>query len=144
MARPLTAPSAAGSASARAAEEQTVDGSDEIDDVDAVVVPPPMPVAPVMETLPPDAWADGVAHTVAALCHGSEPSFHSWTIQVPLDGEALPHTELRMTFSRHHLQLRFSTASTRSFHLISAHQAQLRALLVRALPGDRHIDIELT
>lgn len=92
----------------------------------------------------PDAWAQGVADTVVTLCTSSDPSFHSWTIQVPIDSAALPHTELRMTFSRHHLLLRFSTQSTQSYALISAHQSQLQRLLRSDLPGDRHIDIELT
>lgn len=104
---------------------------------------PPVASAPALHELPND-WASGLADTVLTLCTGSDPSFHSWTIQVPIDSAALPHTELRMTFSRHHLQLRFSTQSTQSYALISAHQSQLHRLLSRDLPGDRHIDIELT
>jgi|GEM_PF-6000155 len=102
------------------------------------------PVSAIVSAIVEADWSSGVADTVTALCQASEPSFHSWTIQVPLDSAALPHTELRMTFSRHHLLLRFSTQSTQSFTLISAHQSRLRELLAQALPGDRHIDIELT
>lgn len=113
----------------------------------AVEIPPQvMPTAGVA-TSPaelPNDWANSLADTVLALCTGSDPAFHSWTIQVPIDSAALPHTELRMTFSRHHLLLRFSTQSTQSYALISAHQSQLNRLLSRDLPGDRHIDIELT
>lgn len=104
---------------------------------------PPVGAAPSATDLSGD-WANGLADTVLTLCTGSDPAFHSWTIQVPIDSAALPHTELRMTFSRHHLLLRFSTQSTQSYALISAHQSQLHRLLSRDLPGDRHIDIELT
>ncbi len=109
---------------------------------------PPLSMLPVGAPAPPAElsgdWANGLADTVLTLCTGSDPNFHSWTIQVPIDSAALPHTELRMTFSRHHLLLRFSTQSTQSYALISAHQSQLHRLLIRDLPGDRHIDIELT
>ncbi|MBB3193671.1 type III secretion HpaP family protein [Roseateles terrae] len=109
--------------------------------LDAPVMP--LPTSPPSAALP-DAWAQGLADTVVTLCSSSDPNFHSWTIQVPIDSAALPHTELRMTFSRHHLLLRFSTQSTQSYALISAHQSQLQRLLRSDLPGDRHIDIELT
>lgn len=108
------------------------------------VTAPPMPLPHVAWTPLPEGWERELADTVATLCRSSEPNFHSWTIQVPVDAETLPHTELRLTFSPHHLTLRFSTQSTRSLALISAHQSQLRALLVRALPGDRHIEIDIT
>lgn len=144
LVRSLAGPAPAGEGESTSARAAAPEAGTEALAPPAVVVPPPMPVPAVTEVPAQEGWADDIADTVAALCQGSEPSFHSWTIQVPLDSEALPHTQLRMTFSRHHLLLRFSTESTRSFHLVSAHQSQLRALLVRALPGDRHIDIELT
>jgi len=108
------------------------------------VTAPPIPLPHVAWTPLPEGWERELADTVATLCRSSEPNFHSWTIQVPVDAETLPYTELRLTFSPHHLALRFSTQSTRSLALISAHQSQLRALLVRALPGDRHIEIDIT
>lgn len=111
---------------------------------DEAVVVPDMPIPVVAWTPLPEGWETSVADTVASLCRGSDPAFHSWTIQVPLDGDALPHTELRLTFSPHHLLLRFSTQSTRSLALISARQSQLRDLLSRALPDQRHIDIDIT
>ncbi|OWQ47975.1 hypothetical protein CDL60_05120 [Roseateles noduli] len=112
--------------------------------LDQTVTAPPMPIPHVAWTPLPEGWERELADTVATLCRSSEPAFHSWTIQVPVDAETLPHTELRLSFSPHQLALRFSTQSTRSLALISAHQSQLRALLVRALPGDRHIEIDIT
>ncbi len=112
--------------------------------LDLTVTAPTMPIPHVAWTPLPEGWERELADTVATLCRSSEPNFHSWTIQVPVDAETLPHTELRLTFSPHQLTLRFSTQSTRSLALISAHQSQLRALLVRALPGDRHIEIDIT
>ncbi|MFX1678927.1 type III secretion HpaP family protein [Mitsuaria sp. CC2] len=112
--------------------------------LDQTVTAPPMPIPHVAWTPLPEGWERELADTVATLCRSSEPNFHSWTIQVPVDAETLPHTELRLSFSPHQLTLRFSTQSTRSLALISAHQSQLRALLVRALPGDRHIEIDIT
>nr|WP_297524087.1 type III secretion HpaP family protein [uncultured Roseateles sp.] len=136
---PVIAMAEAGAREAGEAQEAGPDTA-----LDQTVIAPPMPIPHVAWTPLPEGWERELADTVASLCRSSEPNFHSWTIQVPVDAENLPHTELRLTFSPHHLTLRFSTQSTRSLALISAHQSQLRALLVRALPGDRHIEIDIT
>lgn len=106
---------------------------------------PPLPLQPMLtwNALPED-WEHTLVDTVAELCRASDPAFHSWTVKVPLDPEALPHTELRLSFSPHHLRLRFSTQSTLSQALVSAHQDQLCGLLRDALPTARDIDIDLT
>lgn len=109
------------------------------------VTPPPIPFRPqVVWNELPEGWEDALADVVARLCRASDPAFHSWTVQVPLDPEALPETELRLTFSPHHLRLRFSTASTVSLAVVSAHQDHLSALLREAMPEARHIDIDIT
>lgn len=127
-----------------AREAQEAEADEEAALPDPSVTAPPMPIPNVAWTPLPEGWERELTETVSALCRSSEPNFHSWTIQIPVDAETLPHTELRLTFSPHHLLLRFSTQSTRSLALISTHQSQLRALLVRALPGDRHIEIDIT
>jgi hypothetical protein len=137
---PALATAEAGAREASEAQEADADQDVALDTVTA----PPMPMPHVAWTPLPEGWERELADTVATLCRSSEPNFHSWTIQVPVDAETLPHTELRLSFSPHQLTLRFSTQSTRSLALISAHQSQLRALLVRALPGDRHIEIDIT
>ncbi|WP_431257351.1 type III secretion HpaP family protein [Roseateles chitinivorans] len=137
---PVLAAAEAGAREASEAQEADADQDVALDTVTA----PPMPIPHVAWTPLPEGWERELADTVATLCRSSEPNFHSWTIQVPVDAETLPHTELRLSFSPHQLTLRFSTQSTRSLALISAHQSQLRALLVRALPGDRHIEIDIT
>jgi type III secretion control protein HpaP len=137
---PVLAAAEAGAREAGEAREADADQDLALDTVTA----PPMPIPHVAWTPLPEGWERELADTVATLCRSSEPNFHSWTIQVPVDAETLPHTELRLSFSPHQLTLRFSTQSTRSLALISAHQSQLRALLVRALPGDRHIEIDIT
>ncbi|HEY1395386.1 type III secretion HpaP family protein [Roseateles sp.] len=136
---PVIAVAEAGAREASEAQEAEQDTA-----LDQTVTAPPMPIPHVAWTPLPEGWERELADTVATLCRSSEPNFHSWTIQVPVDAETLPHTELRLSFSPHQLTLRFSTQSTRSLALISAHQSQLRALLVRALPGDRHIEIDIT
>jgi hypothetical protein len=142
--RPRPPVMAAMEAGAReAGEAQAADAEQEFA-LDLTVTAPTMPIPHVAWTPLPEGWERELTDTIATLCRSSEPNFHSWTIQVPVDAETLPHTELRLTFSPHQLQLRFSTQSTRSLALISAHQSQLRALLVRALPGDRHIEIDIT
>ncbi len=109
------------------------------------VVHPPLPTLPVVNWTPlPQGWDAALVDTISLLCRGADPHFHSWTILVPLNPETLPHTELRLSFSPHRLQLRFSTQSTRSLALVSAHHDALRSLLRQALPDDRHIDIEIT
>lgn len=109
------------------------------------VVHPPLPTLPAVNWTPlPDGWDTALVDTISLLCRSSDPNFHSWTILVPLNPETLPHTELRLTFSPHRLQLRFSTQSTRSLALVSAHHDALRDLLRQALPDDRHIDIDIT
>ncbi|UXH78298.1 type III secretion HpaP family protein [Roseateles amylovorans] len=109
------------------------------------VVHPPLPTLPVVNWTPlPQGWDAALVDTISLLCRSSDPNFHSWTILVPLNPETLPHTELRLSFSPHRLQLRFSTQSTRSLALVSAHHEALRGLLRQALPDDRHIDIEIT
>ena len=137
---PVLAAAEAGAREAGEAQEADTDQDLALDTVTA----PPMPIPHVAWTPLPEGWERELADTVATLCRSSEPNFHSWTIQVPVDAETLPHTELRLSFSPHQLTLRFSTQSTRSLAQISAHQSQLRALLVRALPGDRHIEIDIT
>ncbi|RZI61984.1 MAG: hypothetical protein EOP37_05470 [Rubrivivax sp.] len=137
---PVPGAAEAGAREAGEAQEADADQDLALDTVTA----PPMPIPHVAWTPLPEGWERELADTVATLCRSSEPAFHSWTIQVPVDAETLPHTELRLSFSPHQLTLRFSTQSTRSLALISAHQSQLRALLVRALPGDRHIEIDIT
>lgn len=130
--RPVTAVAAAHS---READEPALDGP---------VVPTPLPFPAVHWTAPTPGWDSALVETVALLCRSSDPAFHSWTVQVPLDPETLPHTELRLTFSPHHLQLRFLTQSTRSLHLVSSHLDALHALMRDALPDARHIDIDIT
>lgn len=142
--RPRPPVIAAAEAGAREASEAQEAEAEQDAALDQAVTAPPMPIPHVAWTPLPEGWERELTDTVATLCRSSEPNFHSWTIQVPVDAETLPHTELRLSFSPHQLTLRFSTQSTRSLALISAHQSQLRALLVRALPGDRHIEIDIT
>lgn len=106
---------------------------------------PDMPWPAAVAWLPlPQGWDAALVDTVATLCRRADPSFHGFSVTVPMNPETLPHTELRLTLSPHYLQLRFSTQSTRSHDLVLRHLVTLRAMLAQALPDSRHIDIELT
>ena len=92
----------------------------------------------------PEDWDVDLANRITALCQRAAPSFHAWSVTVPLDAAVLPDTELHLALSRERLGLRFQTLSPYSMALIERHQHRLVALLQRTLPGSREIDVELS
>lgn len=92
----------------------------------------------------PEDWDLDLAHRVIQLCKRASPSFHSWSVTVPLDPTVLPDTELAMALSPSRLLLRFKTQSAYSMALIRRHEPRLVAMLTQALPPSREIEVELS
>ncbi len=109
-----------------------------------VAIAPEAPWMNVSFTPPPPDWDAAIVRTIAAMCRHADPSFENWSVVVPINPSALPETELRISLSPHRLQLRFHTQSTRSFDLVLQHRDALHALLEKALPFSKEIDIDLT
>jgi type III secretion control protein HpaP len=91
----------------------------------------------------PGDWDLDLARRVIQLCKRASPSFHSWTVTVPLDPTVLPDTELAMAMLPSRLALRFKTQSPYSMALIRRHEDRLVSLLAQALPA-RQVDVELS
>jgi hypothetical protein len=115
-----------------------------------IVSPPPPPdqATPLRPQQQPTAtgpaWEQSLAQLVHTLCSSSDPSITHWTIQVPLDPDALPETTLHLALSPRRLQLRFNTQSSWSLRLLSDRTKSLVQLLQQTLPDLRDIDVELT
>ena len=104
----------------------------------------PMPaatgVAPDGDAPP---WLGDIVEQVTSLTAGSDARFQHWAITVPLDPQALPDSELRLTLSPGTMALRFRTGSGDAAALVSRHRDALRARL-EALPSSPPaIDIDL-
>lgn len=97
-----------------------------------------------LPTPAPEGWDRDLADRVARLCRRADPSFQSWSITVPLDPAVLPTTELDISLSQERLALLFRTQSPYSLSLVNRHRARLVALLQRALPFARDIEVETT
>jgi hypothetical protein len=88
-------------------------------------------------------WLGDIVEQVTSLTAGSDARFQHWAITVPLDPQALPECELRLTLSPGTMALRFRTGSSESAALVSRHRDALRARL-EALPSSPPaIDIDL-
>ncbi|MGM9491232.1 type III secretion HpaP family protein [Ideonella sp. YS5] len=88
-------------------------------------------------------WLGDIVQQVTQLTAGSDARFQHWSITVPLDPEALPDCELRLSLSPGSMALRFRTGSATSAALVSRHRDALRARL-EALPSSPSaIDIDL-
>jgi hypothetical protein len=88
-------------------------------------------------------WLGDIVEQVTSLTAGSDARFQHWAITVPLDPQALPDCELRLSLSPGTMALRFRTGSSESAALVSRHRDALRARL-EALPSSPPaIDIDL-
>ena len=88
-------------------------------------------------------WLGDIVQQISQLSEGGDARFQHWSITVPLDPQALPDCELRMTLSPGALALRFRTGSQQSAALVCRHREKLRAQL-EALPSSPPaIDIDL-
>jgi hypothetical protein len=88
-------------------------------------------------------WLGDIVQQISQLSEAGDARFQHWSITVPLDPQALPDCELRMTLSPGALALRFRTASQQSAALVCRHREKLRAQL-EALPSSPPaIDIDL-
>lgn len=91
----------------------------------------------------PEDWDLDLALRVIQLCKRASPSFHAWSVTVPLDPTVLPDTELAMALTPSRLALRFKTHAAYSMALIKRHEPRLVSLLARGLPASREIDVEV-
>jgi hypothetical protein len=88
-------------------------------------------------------WLGDIVEQVTSLTAGSDARFQHWSVTVPLDPQALPDCDLRLTLSPGTMALRFRTGSSGSAALVSRHRDALRARL-EALPSSPPaIDIDL-
>jgi hypothetical protein len=89
------------------------------------------------------AWLGDIVQQITQWTEGGDARFQHWSITVPLDPQALPDCELRLTLSPGTMALRFRTGSAESAALVSRHRDTLRARL-EALPSSpTAIDIDL-